>query len=272
MPDVDLVINTFERTYREVLRPGVFGEVEAQNHKPLACRTALINNVSDRDDAESRAAALVDAGEIDRYAFVEDLIPRALEVVDLKPADLGRVRHYTDAPLVAVTMDGPPWLLYWDADVHLGEAHDWVTPSQTFMASEPRVLVANPRWIDRTLEQETMERAGDFALGFGFSDQLFLARRADLAAPIYRQCCVALLRSPMAHFGSIFEARVDAWMRHHDRLRATYLHALYVHPSEAAGASYPPTRATDRLRWYRNRAIFELARHAPIKRRCWRYM
>jgi hypothetical protein len=270
--EIDLVVNTFERTYRHVLRPGFFAEIEAQNRVALARRTALINNVSDRRDAAARAEALVEAGEIDNYSFVEDLLEHALEVVDLRREDLGRVVHYIDAPLAAVTMDGPPWLLYWDADVRLAESCDWITPSQELMAADARVLVTNPRWVDPTLDQETIERRGAFALGLGFSDQLFLTRRTDLAAPIYRQRCVALLRSPMAHLGHIFESRVDAWMRHHDRLRATYLKALYVHPAEGAGASYPASNLRDRLRWYRNRAIFELARHSPIQRRCWRYM
>ncbi len=272
MNDIDLVINTFERTYRDVLRPGTFAEIEAQNSVPLASRTALINNVSDREDARARAQALVETGEIDRYAFVEDLLPQALDVAGLLPADLGKVAHYTDAPLVAVTMGGPRWLLYWDADVRLAEAQDWITPSIELMEAERRVLVANPRWVDPTLEQETIEVRQSFALGLGFSDQLFLVRRADLAAPIYGQRCLALLRSPLAHLGHIFESRVDAWMRHHDRLRATYLRALYIHPAEDAGASYPAAGLRERLRWYRNRAIYELGRNSPFKRRCWRYM
>jgi hypothetical protein len=270
--EVDLVINTFERTYRDVLRPGTFAEVEAQNCVPFALRTALINNVLDQDDARARAEALVRAGEIDRFAFVDDLLPRALDIVGLSSADLGKVAHYTDAPLAATTVDGPAWLLYWDADVRLAEPHDWITPTLELMAGDPRILVGNPRWVDPTLERETIEWEARFALGFGFSDQLFLGRRADLAAPIYRQRCVALLRSPMAHLGHIFESRVDAWMRHHDRLRATYLDAMYLHPARGAGASYPASTQLERLRWYRNRLVFELVRHSPVKRRCWGYM
>ena len=61
-------------------------------------------------------------------------------------------------------------------------------------------------------------------------------------------------------------------MRHQGLLRATYFPALYVHPPETAGLSYPDATFADRLRWYRNRLLFEAARHSPIKRYCWRHL
>ena len=34
-PRVDLVVNCFERTYRDVLKAGFFPRIEEQNHYPL---------------------------------------------------------------------------------------------------------------------------------------------------------------------------------------------------------------------------------------------
>ncbi len=272
MTDVDLVTNVYERTYRDVLRPGRFPELETQNRRRFARKTALINDVDDREDAVRRAEALVEAGELDTYALVGDHLPRALEITGLTPKDLGRTAHYTDCVLVAVTLPGPPWLLYWDAGIDLREAANWVDPALELMDRDSRVLVANPNWTDPTLERETIERRGDFAIGLGFSDQVFLARRHDLAAPIYGQHCAALYRSPVAHIGRVFEARVDAWMRHHHRVRATYTNATYVHPAKSAGASYPAETLMDRVRWYRNQAVMTFIRRSPVKRRCWRYV
>ena len=42
--------------YRDVLAPGFFGRIEAQNARRFAARTALVNNVEDRADAEARGA------------------------------------------------------------------------------------------------------------------------------------------------------------------------------------------------------------------------
>lgn len=271
-PAVDLVVNTWERDYRQVLAPGRFPELAGQSRFPFARRVALVNNVEDRDDAERRARALVEAGEIDDFAFVADRLPAALAATGLTQRDLEGVRHYSDAPLVAITLDASPWLVYWDAEVRLRQPADWITPSIERMERDPRILVANPAWTDDTLEAETIERDGDFALGLGFSDQLFLVRRAELARPVYRERCVAALRYPLAHVGPVFEARVDAWMRHHGRLRATYTPVTYVHPPGGAGASYPATTFAQRLRRKRNMALLAAVRRSPWKPDCCRYM
>jgi hypothetical protein len=270
--EIDLVTNVYERSYRDVLQPGWFPAIEDQNRRRFARRTALINNVEDRADAIHRAEGLVEQGELDGYALVDDLLPRALDATGLTRKDLGRTARYTDCALVAVTMPGSPWLLYWDAGIRLREPANWLDPTVELMNADRRILVGNPTWTDPTLERETLEWRGDFAIGLGFSDQVFLARRDDLARPIYQQRCAALYRSPVAHIGRIFEARVDAWMRHHDRVRATYTKATYVHPAETAGASYPAESLMDRVRWYRNRAVMTFIRRSPVKRRCWRYV
>ena len=74
MSDVDLVVNCFERTYRDVLAPGTFARIERDNETRFALRTALINNVDDQRDALARAERLIAAGEIDRAVLVKDRI------------------------------------------------------------------------------------------------------------------------------------------------------------------------------------------------------
>jgi hypothetical protein len=58
-------------------------------------------------------------------------------------------------------------------------------------------------------------------------------------------------------------------MRHHDRLRANFLGATYVHPDEIGGG-YPARRPTEKLGFLINRAIIAAVRRSPVKRRCWR--
>jgi hypothetical protein len=271
MADVDLVVNCFERTYRDVLAPGFFRRVAAQNRHRFARRTAIVNNVADRAAAEAHADALIEAGELDVVYFVEDHVDRALRETGLTRVDLGRIPYFTDFALVAVSLDGPDWILHCDAEVRLREPADWIGPSLALMARDARVMVANPKWTSPTLERETIEWTREFALGVGFSDQLFLARRSELARPIYSERCVARLRYPMAHVGHIFEARVDAYMRHHHRLRATYLGATYIHP-ENMGVSYPALDLGEKLRLARNLAVVQAIRAAPWKPRCVRYL
>src|SRR5438067_7835347 len=112
---VDLVVNTFERTYREVLSPGFFEGLEDQNRRSFARKLALINNVSDRDDAVARAQELLANGEIDAFELVSDHLDRALAATGLTREELEPLLHWSDCVLVAATLPGSPWILYWDA-------------------------------------------------------------------------------------------------------------------------------------------------------------
>jgi hypothetical protein len=266
---VDLVINTFERTYRNVLKPGFFPSVETQNLRSFVRKIAVIGNVANKREARERAETLRRLGEIDAYYFVSEHLDRALDKVGLTKHDLGRIPYYTDWALVAVTIPASSYLLHWDAEVSLRRPTNWVDPAIELMDRDSRVLVANPNWRQQTLQRETLWTVDDFAIGYGFSDQMFLVRGGELARPIYRSWCVASLRYPMAYISSTFEMRVDAYMRTHRRLRATYKLAVYEHP-EDEGASHPKSIGSwERVKLLRNRGLMEVLRRLPATNPCW---
>jgi hypothetical protein len=274
MTDVDLCVNTYERTYRHVLEPGFFQTLTADHRYGFVRRTVIVNNVADRLDVEQRIRHLQAAGELDACFFVEDHVDAALLATGLSRADISRAPYFTDWGLVLVTVPGPDWLVHCDPEVRLQTPTDWVAPSIELMERDSRVMVANPSWYaptpaHDTLERTTIERSAEFALGLGFSDQLFLSRRSELAAPIYQQRCLATRRYPMANVSRSFEARVDAWMRHHDRLRANFLDAVYVHPDDI-GEAYPSRDLREKAGSLVNRALIAAVQHAPVKRRCCR--
>ncbi len=274
---VDLVINVFERTYRHGLAAETIGAVRDANRFPFAGCVALINNVDDRLDAERRARALLERHLIDSYHFVADRIQPALEQVKLSVEDLEPLLHYSDAPIVAATLPGSPWMLYWDPEAQLAEPFDWITPALELLRADPRVMVANPSWEAPDgagrrpgVERETAQMSGEFALGPGFSDQVFLAARAELAAPIYGQRCIGSLAYPTAHRAQIFEARVGAHMRHHGRVRATSTAASYLTSSPAGGSSYRPAGPLEAVRYVRNALVVRALRASPWRPRCLR--
>jgi hypothetical protein len=274
MTDVDLCVNCYERTYRRVLAPGFFPALAAEQRHAFARRSVIVNNVRDRADAERRAEALREDGEIGAWFFVEDHLEGALERTGVSASEIRRAPYFTDWGLVLVTVPGPDWVLHCDPEIRMLEPADWVTPSIRLMEADRRVIVANPRWYaptprHDTLARTTFERIGSFALGLGFSDQLFLCRRSELAAPIYGQRCLATRRYPMANVTRSFEARVDAWMRHHDRLRANFLDAVYAHPDEI-GDAYPLRRPLEKARSLTNRAVIAAVQRSPVKARCCR--
>ena len=64
------------------------------------------------------------------------------------------------------------------------------------MVDHSATLSANPDWGTGSLDRETLYRDGDFHIGYGFSDQLFLVRRADMNRPIYRHFSLPTWRYP----------------------------------------------------------------------------
>jgi hypothetical protein len=266
--EVDLVVNCFERTYRDVLGPGFFERVAAQNRFRFARRVVLINNVDDPAQADRLAQARVEAGEVDAVSRVADRLPEALRRTGLGLRDLGAGAPHSTPSLVAVTLAGPSWLVYWDAEIRLCEPADWITEALAEMTRDPRILVAAPRWSSPKLEPEVRESSPSFDLCFGFSDHVYLGRRAELGRPIYSERCVVRRRYPLAHRGYTFEARLDAYMRHHGRFRALHRRIGYEHDDTTAGATYPELSARDRMRLAANRALIRAIRASPVRAPC----
>ena len=261
--DIDFVVNCYERTYRDVLRPGFVADLARQQGVSFASVTVLVNNVGDRGDAERIAKQLLTApgSGVTRTLFVADEIGRALHLAGLKPRHIARLPHFSDCCLVAATIDGPDLLVYWDADATLDQPHNWITPSLAYLAGHPAVAIANPdNWHKGLAVREALCVDGAFAIGYGFSDVAFLARRSELRGRIYREFAPAAWRYPMAHIEPIFEQRVDGYMRRHRRLRATYLGAVVRH-LDPAGLNYPTPGFRGRAR---RKAFHHLGRLASL--------
>jgi hypothetical protein len=275
---VDLVVNVFERTYRRALTADAMGALASAQCHAFARRAILINNVADPADAARHAQRLLADGHVDEFHFVADRLEHALEVAGLRPSELEPLLHYSDGPLVAATLPGSPWMLYWDPEARLAQPCDWISPALELMSADGRVMVANPSWElpDELghrpgVEREAIETRAGFAIGHGFSDQVFLASRAALARPIYRQRCIASIAYPGAHKARVFEARIDAHMRHHGGLRATSLAATYVTDQARGASSYPPRGLAETGRYVLNGLALRGLRVSPWRPACLRH-
>jgi hypothetical protein len=232
MVEIDLLVNSYERTYRRVLSLGFFQRIATQNHI-VANRYALINNVDNRSDAERRARTLVDAAEITGYTFVSDVIDRACSVTGVSRRALRQHPYFLDYGLAMTVTGSAAWILGWDAEVELAHPGDWIAPAIALMTARPEIFSSSPNWPARgrpqsTLVQESFGCAGDFVLNWGFSDQAFLVRRDDLARPIYRRFAPASLARNAGHPWS-FESRVESYQRATRRPRATHRDVTYIH-------------------------------------------
>lgn len=227
---VGLVVNTYERTYRDVLTPGFFPGIAAQNRRECDEVVALVNNVVDRRDARERADALVAAGEISAYAFVADHLPEALRAARLPARALRRRPYLLDYGIVMPHVVRTEWLLGWDAETRLPQTADWLGPSLDLLEDDRRVFHTSLAWTVAPGEPgphgEAVDHVGEFALGWGFSDQLFLVRRDDLIGPLWRSFAPAAAVRHAPH-PYTFEYRVEAHQRAVRRHRATLTSTRY---------------------------------------------
>ena len=131
--------------------------------------------------------------------------------------------------------------MHWDSDVYLSKKTNWITPSINIMQNNDKFLIANPSWTDNTKEikEQSCDENNDFYIGYGFSDQVFLAKSKELKKPIYKYSHIYSLRYPMSNLGRIFEMRIDSYMRNAKLLRLTYKNAIYTHPPINEVSSYP---------------------------------
>jgi hypothetical protein len=268
-PPVELVVNCYERTYREVLAAGFMSRLVDDQLHEFAVVTVLVNNVADRADALARAQQILDSDSpVTRVEFVADHLAAALRRTGLRAGQLKRLPHFTDCCLVAVTLDGPDWIVYWDSDARLERPADWISPTLSRLSRDPSLVIGNPdNWHVGLARREALVVDDEFAIGFGFSDVAFLARRSVLAAPIYRHVAPASWRYPLAHIEPIFEQRVDAWMRRTGKQRATFLGVGITHAGEV-GTNYPATglRARSRAALFRRagRLLSAVSTHPAV--------
>jgi hypothetical protein len=224
---VTLVVNVYERTWRQALQPGRFRGIGEQNLAEFAERFVLINNVMDRDAVVAAAGALVEAGELTGYRFVADAIDEALRVARLPRRVLKRRGYFLDFGLAMTVTGTQPFILGWDPETELVEPTAWVEPAIQLLEADSSVGSASPIWPAReTLADEAVREDSTWIYNWGFSDQVFLVRRADVAAPIYRAFAPASLARHEAH-PFTFEARLESWQRASGRTRATHRVAEY---------------------------------------------
>ena len=252
-------MNCFERNITRITAPGFLQSAVAQHEHRFALRTLLINNVDDRVAARELAAAAVARGEIDRFAFVDEYVDSALKKTGLRLRDFGRYLHWSDCCLVALALPGPEWLCYVDVDLTLRSRGDWVAEALEAMAGDPRIGVANPNWRmsdgSSSVGREADESGPGWFKGYGFTDQIFLCRRATFARPLLSRWRPLGLTSPaslrwaayqlpFATSSLFFEQIIDAFMRRNRIMRLTLTEREF---EPIPMSAYPVTGVYERI-------------------------
>lgn len=259
VPQIDLVVTCYHGNEEHLLEHDGVARIRSWVEPHDAMVTLLVNNVRDHADTAARIAPLLADGLVTRALRVDQHADEAFARTGTRRRDFGRYLHWSDAPLVALTVPGPDLLLYWDAGAELlPGSRDWIGPAAELLTADEQVLAANPRWADEAIvETELDSRVGDVGLGYGFSDQVFLLRRSRAPRSLgsivpYWIRCPASVRYPFT--GAVaFEQLVDVHMRTTGRLRATFMGAEYRH--RASGHAYQPTTLAEKVAFRRNARI-----------------
>jgi hypothetical protein len=216
--------------WERILTTGWLEEVIERCRDPFERRVLHINNVADPEIVARHARRKVEKGVLTGYHVVADHADAALESAGLTAESLGRGYYFSIAELVAIHLCETEYLLHFAGDCIPEAAVDWIPAALAVFAEQPRVRVANLCWNRqyRAAREEAFTRAGDFDIGYGFSDQCYLIPAAPFRAPIYHERHPDTARYP-TYGGESFEKRVDAWMRTRRWYRATYRLASYLH-------------------------------------------
>jgi hypothetical protein len=227
---VTLETKCWDADWELILKTDRLRTLATRNCFDFVERVLMINNVTDVRTVTKYATRAVDRGLLTRYVVVDEHASEALRFFQLSPEALTRGYVYSIAELVSVYLCRTDYLLHYAGDCVPAMKCDWLPRTLEFMQANPQVKVANLTWDHKYDEakSESSYETDNFYVGFGFSDQCYLVRTCDFRAPIYGERNIASERYP-DYGGELFEKRVDAWMRNHQHLRATFRHASYVH-------------------------------------------
>lgn len=229
-PAVTFETKVWEGDYRTILDARRLDYAVSSNRFPFTSRQVFVNNVDDPQHAMRLGRRLVSDGVVDDVVLVEEHAAATLAHFDLTREELGRGYVYSISELVSLFLCRTEYLLHFSGDTLLSEPCDWMSDALEILARRADVAVVNLSWTADlgAVESESVARDGGFLLGYGFSDQMYLVRAPEFADRIYGESHAASERYP-EYGGELFEKRVDAWMRNHGRLRATWMGSHYEH-------------------------------------------
>lgn len=221
--------------WKRILCTDWLGQLADRNRHPFDRRVLMINNVDNISRVIRHAESAVQDGRITSYIVVKEHAEKALDFFGLTAEEFGRGYVYSIAELVGLYLCQTDYLLHFAGDCMPQEHCEWLPQAMAAFEEDPRIMVANLSWdpmkyrYEHRAEAEAIfGRRGTFYLGQGFSDQCYFVRADDFRRRMYKETNPYSERYP-DYGGELFEKRVDAWMRNHDMIRATFSLGIYDH-------------------------------------------
>lgn len=220
----------WENDWEVLLRHGRLCDMVERCDYLFDKRIIIINNVHNRQKVDHYARRCVDQGVLDDYYFAEDYADEALKYFGVAKDNFGRGYNYSISEFVELFVTSTDYLVHFSSDAILEKKYDWITPALNLFADRDDITVINPSW-DRKYDEvrnEGFKHYEHYVIGYGFSDQSYMVRTDELRKQIYNERNEQSERYPK-YADELFEKRVDAYMRNHQRMRATLLDVSYLH-------------------------------------------
>lgn len=229
-PSVTFETTCWENDWSIMLKTGRLKKMIERCGYPFKERKLLINNVKNRARVLDAARLFLDDGTLTGVIFVDDLADKAVESLGLDIESVKPAYYYSIQDYVGIYDCRTDYLLHFTSDAIMGNRESWIKEAIIRMESDSTVFAANAGWESsgKMAASESDSQDGKFYGGFGFSDQCYLVRAADLKKPIYNEKNAASERYP-GYGGEPFEKRIDAYMRNHGLKRITSQKAYYIH-------------------------------------------
>lgn len=229
LPSVTFETKCYEKDWEFLLKTGRLEAMIARNQFEFAERILYINNVADPDKVRRYAERCKERGIITEHVLVEEHADKALAFFGLDRDSFKGGYYYSIQELVGIYLCRTEYLLHFSSDSILDGSFPWIEKGVDFLARDHRVRTVNCVWNRKHDEarDNAFEETDEFWIGYGFSDQCYLIRKADFRTRIYGEKNPASERFP-AYGGELFEKRVDAWVQNNGYLLATFKHGSYL--------------------------------------------
>ncbi|KAA6332431.1 hypothetical protein EZS27_019062 [termite gut metagenome] len=245
----------YERDWEYLLKTKHLDRMICNCNTTFSFRQLIINNVKQPELVKRYAQQKVDKGIIDAFYFVDDYIDEALPLFGLQRDSFGIGYYYSCSELVGLYLSKTKYHLHFSSDAFMLKNHrsKWIIEACTILEKDSRFVTANPTWnhhFDDAKKESIGEKAGNFYMGYGFSDQCYLVRTADFKAKIYNYSHPISERYPK-YGGELFEKRIDSFMRSKGLLRLTSTHEAYIHKNFSKKNFFKPiTLILLKLKWH----------------------
>ena len=248
---VAFAITCWERDWRQILlHPDYLAKYQIAHHNyPFDEKILIINNVNNLSEVLKAANQKIEEGILDRVVIAKESILNRFQMnlgdfyegsvckVEKSPvATVDFLYHNAIGPLTALYATTCDYLLYQCGDIFLTQPTNWVKKATDLLKKDPLYKVATLvwNWGDWLKEasydevrRESFKLDGEFYVtNCRFSDHLFLVKRSDFYAPIYKEPREDVTNYP---WGDTFEMRMFSAMKTRGWLEIIYAHGDYTH-------------------------------------------